>query len=100
MINVAVSDVELTTFTAEPVTPVPLIDNVVCPATNSSPVIVTGTVAPCIPDGGLILKTPGTGGFTVKSTVLLVPAAVVTVTVRIPSPASRAIANVAVRDVE
>ena len=79
MLKVAVIVVELTTLTA--VTVIPFGAPTVAPAMNPVPVKVTGTDAPCTPLEGLTEDNVGIGGLTVNGTPLLVPPAVVTVTV-------------------
>jgi hypothetical protein len=99
IVKVAVIDVLLTTFTLLTVTPVPLTATE-APLIKFVPVSVTSTELPWPPEFGLTLVNAGAGGAdTVNVFALLVPLAVVTVTLRAPSVAFRAIVNVAVIDV-
>ena len=92
IVNVAVSEVEFTTFTALTTTPVPLSDTVVAPVTKFAPVNVTGTAAPWLPNEGLMADNVGTA-FTVKpsGSVAVTPLGSVTVTSRAPVDALPAI---------
>ena len=94
MANVAVICVELTTVTLLTVTPAAL-TLTVAPGTKLVPVRVTFTLAPGAPVLGLIEVSVVVSGLMVKLTALLVPPAVVTVTLAEPD-ALAAIANVAV----
>jgi hypothetical protein len=93
-LNVADSDVVV----PEPsvmVTPVPLMETVVEPGTKSVPVNVTGTDVPATPAFGDIVAV-GAGGCTVNVCALLIPPAVVTVTLRAPAVATSFTVKVAV----
>jgi hypothetical protein len=96
IVNVAVICVAFTTVT--PLTVIPLLPGLtVAPLTKFVPVRVTGTAVPCSPLFGLTDVSVGAGGrFTVNGTPLLVPPAVVTVTLLAPVAAVPEIVNVAV----
>jgi hypothetical protein len=81
------------------VTPSPLAVIVVDPGTNDVPVIVTVVVVPTVSVDGVNVPTLGAGAFTVNVWASLVPAPVVTVTLRGPSSAAASIARRAVIDV-
>jgi hypothetical protein len=98
-VKVAVSVVELTTFTALTVTPVPLTDTA-APARKFVPVRVTGTTSPCNPEGILIDESVGAAEPTENVTTPLVPPELETVTFRVPATAVELIVNVVVIDVE
>lgn len=68
----------------------------VAPETKWSPVKVTTTVAPWVPVEGLTEVTVGAGAVTLKLAALLVPPAVVTVTLVAPTEAPAATVKVAV----
>jgi hypothetical protein len=99
IVNVAVKDVEFKTLTALPVTPVPLTVTVVAPEMKLVPVKVTVGEKPAMLEFGDTLVSVGAGGRTVNVCALLVPPAVVTVTLRAVVAAAESIMNVAVKDV-
>jgi hypothetical protein len=81
------------------VMPQPLTAIVVEPGTNPVPDNVTLTVVPRVPDDGLIDVSVGPGAPTLNVCALVVPPAVVTVTLRAPRSAAASTVNRAVIDV-
>jgi hypothetical protein len=101
MVNVAVRDAGLSTFTPLKVTPVPLATTAVAPVAKPLPPSDTEILALRGFLFGEMEESVGTGGgavpgLTVNVTALLVPAMVVTVTERSPAGAVLAIVKVAV----
>ena len=97
-VKVAVIVVALTTVTLLTATSALLIETVE-PATKFVPVSVTTTAVPRVPDGGLIEEIVGGARTTLKLATLLVPAEVVTVTLRGPAVAEASIVNDVLRPV-
>jgi hypothetical protein len=96
-VNVAVIWLALTTLTPDTETPEPLA-LMEAPAAKFVPASVTGTLAFCAPLDGVIevRVTPWLLAFTVNVAALLVPAVVLTVTLREPVAAEVVIVKVAV----
>jgi hypothetical protein len=94
MVKVAVIWVRLFTLTLPTVTPGPALT--MAPEVKLAPVSVTGTLAPCVPLLGLMLVNVGSPTVIVKTTALLVPLEVVTLTLAGPVAALAAMVKVAV----
>jgi hypothetical protein len=95
-VNVAVTEVSLTTVTALTVTPPPETFTAVVPV-NPVPARVTGTVTPGLPDAGVIDES--TGPLIVNGRVLLAPAEVTTSMFTLPIAALVVLVKVAVIEV-
>ena len=93
--SVAVICVPLTTVTLLTVIPPPVTPTV-APAIKPEPAKVTFTAVPCVPLFGVTEANVGTAALTVKGTVLLTPALVVTEILEAPKVAFAARVRVAV----